>query len=74
MSDSPGVKPVDRLLTTPEVAERLGVTPKTVRTWIRQGLIRTAKFGAASKSLVRIRESDFDDFVNVHSKGGRHDS
>ena len=55
-TNNPGVKPVDRLLTLAEVADRLGVTPKTVRKWVRLGLLRTAKFGAASQSLVRIRK------------------
>ena len=65
---------MDRLLTLAEVADRLGVTPKTVRKWVRLGLLRTAKFGAASQSLVRSSAKyDFDAFVAADSKGGRHD-
>ena len=33
-------------LTIPEAAERLGVSPNTIQSWIWRGLIRSTKAGA----------------------------
>ena len=33
------------MLSTDEVADRMGVTPKTLRTYIREGKVRAIRFG-----------------------------
>lgn len=49
MSDS------DWLLTIPQVAERLGLKPVTIRTWIAKRWIASVRLGARA---VRVRESE----------------
>ncbi|MBD0273395.1 MAG: helix-turn-helix domain-containing protein [Acetobacteraceae bacterium] len=46
----------DPLLTDDDVAERLGVSPRTVRRWRRKGLLPFVK----AAGTVRIRQSDYD--------------
>lgn len=50
----------DRLLTVPEVAERLSVGRLTVYTWIRNGDLRGVKL---AKRAVRVRTSDLEAFL-----------
>lgn len=45
---------MDRLLTVPELAERLGISPGTVYHWLSQGRLPAVRF---SKRCVRFRES-----------------
>lgn len=48
-----------RLLTVREVAERLRVCVRTVRNYIKQGLLRVVRLGRA----VRVDEQDLAKFV-----------
>ncbi|MDK2784542.1 MAG: hypothetical protein PWQ41_1294 [Bacillota bacterium] len=50
----------ERLLTPEEVAERLAVTPRSVRIWLRQGKLKGVKAGR----LWRIRERDLEAFLD----------
>jgi excisionase family DNA binding protein len=50
---------VDKLLTPEQVAERLAVSPYSVRKWLRSGRIKGIKIA----SLWRIRESDLETFI-----------
>jgi excisionase family DNA binding protein len=47
----------DRLLTVPEVAERLRVHPDTLRRWLRTGRLRGVMMGGRSGGY-RIKESE----------------
>lgn len=49
----------DKLLTPEEVAERLVLSPNTIRTWLRTGKIKGIKAGR----LWRIKESDLQEFL-----------
>lgn len=48
-----------RLLTPEEAAERLNVSPLTVRKWLRSGRLRGVKVSV----LWRIREQDLEKFI-----------
>ncbi|MEW6081399.1 MAG: helix-turn-helix domain-containing protein [Bacillota bacterium] len=50
-----------RLLTPEEVAERLSVSPKTVRDWLRCGSMKGCRIGG--KGLWRVREADLEYFL-----------
>ena len=50
----------DRMLTTEEVSARLGVNPKTIRQWLREGKLKGVKTGPR---LWRIRERDLERFI-----------
>jgi excisionase family DNA binding protein len=47
----------ERLLTVPEVAERLRVHPDTLRRWLRSGRIKGVMMGGRSGGY-RIKESE----------------
>lgn len=49
----------EKLLTPEEAAERLSVSPKGVKNWLRQGKLRGLKVGR----LWRISESDLSAFL-----------
>jgi excisionase family DNA binding protein len=49
----------ERLLTVPEVAERLRVHPETVRVWLRQGKLKGIRIGG-TKAGYRIPSSELD--------------
>lgn len=51
----------DKLLTPKAVAERLEVSPDTVRIWLRRGLLKGVKVGGGR--LWRISESEINEFV-----------
>lgn len=53
----------DRLLTVPEVAERLRANPETVRRWLRQGRIQGILPGG-DRFGWRVRESDVEAFLS----------
>ena len=50
---------IDKLLTPDEVAQRLGITPNTVRIYLREGRIKALKVGR----LWRVRESDLQKHI-----------
>jgi len=51
-----------RFFTIAEVAERLGVSERTVRRWIRRGDLVAHRIGA----VVRVAERDLDAFLARH--------
>lgn len=50
----------DKLLSPEEIADRLAVTPNTVRGWLRKGTLKGIKIG---KRIWRVREPELDDFL-----------
>lgn len=59
----------DPLLTEREVAELLGVSPRTVRRWRRRGLLPSARIGGT----VRVRRSDLERALRPGPDGHRPD-
>lgn len=57
----------DRLLTVPEVAERMRASTETVRRWLRQGKLRGILPGG-DKMGYRILESELRRFI---TEGGK---
>ena len=51
---------VERLLTPEEAADRLAVSPKSIREWLRRGKLRGVRAGR----LWRIRERDLEAFLD----------
>jgi len=51
--------PLDQVFTPAEVAERLKVSSKTVKDWLRAGKLRGVKAGR----LWRVRERDLEEFL-----------
>ena len=51
--------------TIKDVANRLGVSPRTVRRWIKTGDLAVHRFGR----VVRVAESDLRVFLAVHRDG-----
>lgn len=49
----------EQLLSPEEVAERLAISPKTVRDYLREGRIKAMKVG----KLWRVRESDLQQYL-----------
>lgn len=54
----------DRMLSVPEIAERLSVNPRWVR---RQIFLRTLPV-VKLNHLVRVRESDLEDFIKSNTR------
>jgi excisionase family DNA binding protein len=52
-------RPNDELLTVSQVAERLQVTPQTIRNWIDGGVLSAARIGRG----FRIRREDVDELL-----------
>lgn len=52
----------ERLLTVPEVADQLRVTPDTVRRWLAEGKMKGAKFGG-DRAGWRVRPSELERFI-----------
>ena len=50
------------ILTVPEVAKRLRVTQKTVRTWISERRLTAIRIGREW----RLREEDIQEFIQRH--------
>lgn len=50
---------VEKLLTPEAAAERLAVSAKTIRDWLRAGTLKGVRVGR----LWRIRESDLEAFI-----------
>jgi excisionase family DNA binding protein len=60
------------LLTITEAAHQLGVSPWTVRDWLRQGKLAAVKVGRTAKAPVRIKASDLDAMLIPYvPSGGR---
>ena len=57
-----------KLLTPDQAAERLAVSPKTVRDWLRSGKLTGVKAG----KLWRIREFDLEAFLITPGGKERH--
>jgi len=51
----------ERLLTPEQAAERLSISPLTVKDWLRSGKLPVTKVG--DKGLLRIRERDLNDYI-----------
>jgi excisionase family DNA binding protein len=69
----PLMKPVGEgrtLLTTDEVAERLGVTRRTVQNWIKAGELACYQFGEGKGTTYRIDPKDLEAFLKKHRRGG----
>ena len=60
MANQP-IKPPERLLNIPEIANFCNVSEKTIRRWIQTGKMPAARLG----NQLRIRPRDLDDFVGV---------
>jgi excisionase family DNA binding protein len=57
-------EPKSRLLTVEEAAERLGVKPSTIRSWIlKREKLEVVKVGR----LVRIKEKSIGRFIDQHT-------
>ena len=55
-----------RLLTTNEVAARLGVHPVTVREWVRSGALASLRLGNRTR---RVSEQDLAAFLRERREG-----
>jgi len=56
--------PSDPLLSVPKFAERIGVSPYTVRKWIKSGKLEAVNINIGGKLPVyRIAESKLDEIV-----------
>lgn len=49
----------EKYYTADEVGEKLNVTPKTIRDWIKSGKLHAFRFG----NVYRISEKDINDFI-----------
>jgi excisionase family DNA binding protein len=68
----PSMKPLGegrQLLTTDEVAERLGVTRRTVQNWIKAGELACYQFGEGKGITYRIDPQDLQAFLKKHRRG-----
>jgi excisionase family DNA binding protein len=68
----PAMKPVGQgrqLMTTDEVAERLGMTRRTVQNWIRAGELACYQFGEGKGITYRIDPKDLEAFLKKHRRG-----
>jgi excisionase family DNA binding protein len=59
----------DRLLTVPEVADRLRLKPETVRRWLRSGKMKGIALGSDHAGW-RVRESEVDRLLNQGAVDG----
>jgi excisionase family DNA binding protein len=60
MTDS-GIE-TDRLLTVEDIAERLNLSPETIRRWLRTGRLHGIRIGARRAGW-RIPERNFDQYL-----------
>ena len=54
--------PDAKLLTPPQVAQRHGCKPETVRSWIRSGRLKALQTSGGKRPRFRIRPEDLDEF------------
>lgn len=47
------------MLTVQEVADRLRVTPRAVRSWIKEGKLKAVRIGRT----IRVRSEDLDELI-----------
>lgn len=57
----------DNLLTPEQVAERLAVSPKTVKDWLRSGKLKGVKLGG---KIWRVTPEDLKVFIEQSKKEG----
>ena len=60
----------EKLLTPEDAAERLQVSPGTVRGWLRKGVIKGTKVGGGR--LWRISETTIEDFEKAAQGAGNN--
>ncbi len=58
----------DKLLTPPQVAERLQVNERTVTLWLRRGLLRGFKIGKEWRVSSRDLEAFLEQSANVRAR------
>jgi excisionase family DNA binding protein len=58
---------MEKLLTTQEVADYLGLTQRTIYTYIQSGSLRAVKVGREW----RIKESELEAFINRGNDDGK---
>ena len=58
---------MEKLLTTQEVADHLGLTQRTIYTYIQSGSLRAVKIGREW----RIKESELEAFINRGNDDGK---
>jgi excisionase family DNA binding protein len=54
---------LERLLSTSEAAELLGVAPRTIQHWIRTGRLPAVKMGNTTKALWKVEVSTIREFI-----------
>jgi len=62
------VQRADQLLTVADVAGRIGAHEQTVRSWIKNGDLKAARFG--TRIGYRIRLGDYEDFLRRRTLTG----
>jgi len=60
-----------RFYSPKEVAIVIGVTPATVRSWVRKGMMKSVRIG--KQGTIRIPVSEIEKFLLNDSKGGDED-
>lgn len=60
---------MDKMLTTGDVADRLGVSDRTVRRWIQEGQLKAYSLGPRS---LRVRESALRAFAAKRGYSTEH--
>jgi len=63
-----GIFPGENLINTKAVAERLNISPSTVRGWVFLKKIPFVKFGRGKKSLVRFNPKVLNEWVEENSR------
>ena len=54
---------LETLYTPAEVAKYFGVSPQTVRIWIKSGKLRAIKLGTKGSALLRVPESALSEMI-----------
>lgn len=58
---------MEKLYTTKQVAEILGLTPNTIRLYVREGKIKATRIGG-ERVIMRISESDIKAYIKSIKK------
>lgn len=58
---------MEKLYTTKQVAEILGLTPNTIRLYVREGKIKATRVGG-ERVIMRISESDIKAYIKNTKK------
>lgn len=56
---------MEKLYSTTEIANQLGVTSRTIRRWIREDKLKAISTG--TKKYYHLRMSDVEKFINANS-------